>query len=100
MLKTKRFTMRKRIGARSTLHRSQFRREAIRSISSSIAPPRRRNLIRLRGQVGTIGKAWIFRGRYFGWMVLSAVIAMAGGINLLIESGGQLIRQQLRTALG
>jgi hypothetical protein len=33
-------------------------------------------------------------------MVLSAVIAMAGGINLLIESGGQLIRQQLRTALG
>ena len=26
---------------------------------------------------GVIGNAWIFRGRHFGWMALSAVIAMA-----------------------
>ena len=26
---------------------------------------------------GVIGNAWIFRGRHFGWMALSAVIALA-----------------------
>jgi hypothetical protein len=26
---------------------------------------------------GVVGNAWIFRGRHFGWMALSAVIAMA-----------------------
>jgi hypothetical protein len=26
---------------------------------------------------GVIGNAWIFRGRHFGWMALSAVIVMA-----------------------
>jgi hypothetical protein len=26
---------------------------------------------------GVIGNAWVFRGRHFGWMALSAVIALA-----------------------
>jgi hypothetical protein len=26
---------------------------------------------------GVVGNAWIFRGRHFGWMALSAVIALA-----------------------
>jgi hypothetical protein len=26
---------------------------------------------------GIIGNAWIFRGRHFGWMALSAVVALA-----------------------
>jgi hypothetical protein len=26
---------------------------------------------------GVIGNAWIFRGRHFGWMALSAVVALA-----------------------
>jgi hypothetical protein len=26
---------------------------------------------------GVVGNAWIFRGRHFGWMALSAVIVMA-----------------------
>jgi hypothetical protein len=26
---------------------------------------------------GAVGNAWIFKGRHFGWMALSAVIAMA-----------------------
>jgi hypothetical protein len=26
---------------------------------------------------GVIGNAWIFRGRHFGWMALSAVIVLA-----------------------
>jgi hypothetical protein len=49
---------------------------------ATIEPPRLRKLLRLVWQAGTVAfaalaNAWAMRGKHFGWMALSAVVALA-----------------------